>query len=79
MQVIFELHQLPDKANQSWDEGHAIKLIYFNETFSPIDGKPHVLRTPACLGDDLCPVKRFFSFVSNYTLQFDEWIKICYL
>lgn len=78
--LIFELHQLPGKANRSWDEEYAIKMIYFNETFSPIDGKPYVLRIPVCSGDDLCTVKQFFTFISDYTLDFGaQWIKLCYL
>ena len=77
--LILELHQLPEKVNRSWDEGYAIKMIYFNETFSPIDSKPYVLRTPVCSEQDLCTVKQFFGFISDYTLGIGpQWNKLCY-
>ncbi|KAI3483216.1 hypothetical protein L1887_53908 [Cichorium endivia] len=54
LRVILKLHQLPGKANLSWDEQHGIRVLYFNETLSPIESEPYVLRIPICLEADFC-------------------------
>lgn len=76
--MILKLHQLPGKANLSWDEQHGIRVLYFNETLSPIESEPYVLRIPICLEADFCTVKKFFSFVSDYVLTNAQWSTMCY-
>lgn len=76
---MFELHRLPGKANHNWDEQHALRLIYFNETINPINSNPQILRIPICLEDELCQRKKFFAFIADYTLTGAQWSEMCYL
>ena len=78
--MIFELHRLSARTDQDWQEAHAVRLLYFNETLSPIEEKPHVLRIPVCLEDELCGLKKFLAFISPHILTSkQQWSQMCFL